>query len=51
MLNCAIWSKYELLWASARRQFASARRQIEIGLLFLGQTLVDFALSFPGHSL
>ena len=33
-LNCAILSKYELLRASARRQFASARRQIGTGLFF-----------------
>ena len=50
-LNCAILSKYELLRASARRQFASARRQIGTGLFFFVQTFVDFALSLPGHSL
>ena len=33
-LNCAILSKYELLRASDRRQFASARRQIGTGLFF-----------------
>ena len=33
-LNRAILSKYELLRASANRQFASARRQIRTGLFF-----------------
>ena len=43
--------EFELLWASARRQFASARHQIETGPFFFVQTFVDFALSLPGQPL
>ena len=50
-LNCTILRKYELLLASAHRQFTSASRQIGTGLIFFIQTFVDFALSLPGHSL
>ena len=50
-LNCVILSKYELLRASACRQFTSARCQIETGLFFRSNLCPIFAQSLPGHSL